>query len=104
MALNIFEEISQTEETMRAAKAEAEAIAARLLAKTEEEGKELLAKAKRDAEEEVAAMLAEAERKSERAASELASSTENKRAVTRAGVKKRLDKAVDYIVGRIVNG
>ncbi|MDD6189843.1 MAG: hypothetical protein PUB32_09785 [Clostridiales bacterium] len=104
MSLDIFGDINRTEEAMRAAKAEAAAIARKMLANAEAEGLELIAKAEKEAEAEVEKMLADADRTGERAASELASSTENKRAVTRTGVEKRLDKAVDYIVGRIVNG
>ena len=104
MSLDIFGEIKRTEEAVRSAKAEAAALAKRMFAKAEEDGLELVAKAEKDAEAEVEKMLADAERAGEGAASEMASSTENKRAVTRAGVEKRLDKAVDYIVGRIVNG
>ena len=104
MSADVFSEIRETEETARMAKTEAAALARKLLANAEEEGKALLTKAEQEAEAEVANMLAEAEKTGARIASEAASSTENKRAVTRAGVEKRLDKAVDYIVGRVVNG
>ena len=104
MATDVFSDIRETEETMRKAKAEAAALAKKLLAGAEEEGKALLAKAEKDAEAEVAQLMEEAEKTGDRIASDTASATENKRAVTKAGVEKRLDKAVDYIVGRVVNG
>ena len=104
MATDIFSELRDTEESMRKAKADAAALAKKLLAGAEEEGRALLAKAEKDAGQEVAQMLEEAEKEGDRIASDTASSTENKRAVTKAGVEKRLDQAVDYIVGRVVNG
>lgn len=104
MSLDIFGTIGRTEEEMRAAKAEAASLAKKMLAKAEEDGKGFVARAESEAEAEVEKMLAEAERTGQRAASDTASSTENKRAVTKTGVERRMDKAVDYIVGRIVNG
>lgn len=104
MTQNIFEEIKQAEESVRMAKAEASALAKKKLAKAENEAAELILKAEQDGENETARMLAEAEKNGERIASEIASSTENKRAVTKAGVEKRLEKAAQYIVERIVNG
>lgn len=104
MSVDIFGTIGRMEEEMRAAKAEAAALARKMLAGAEEEGKGFVARAEKEAEAEVAKMLADAERAAMRAASDTASSTENKRAVTKTGVERRMDKAVDYIVGRIVNG
>lgn len=104
MSLDVFDGINQTEDAMRKARADAAALARRAEAQAEAEGKQMLEKAEKDAEAEVEKMLAEAEREGEKAASDTASSTENKRAVTKTGVEKRLNKAVDYIVERIVNG
>ena len=104
MATDVFSDIRETEESVRKAKTEAAALAKKLLAEAEEEGRALLAKAEKDAEAEVAQMMEDAEKTGDRIASETASSTENKRAVTKAGVEKRLDQAADYIVGRVVNG
>ncbi len=104
MSLDIFKDINEAEETARKAKNEAAALSKRELTQAENDGMALIEKAEREAEEEVSKMLAEAKKAGEKIAFEAAGSTENKRAVTKAGVEKRLDQAVDYIVGRIVNG
>lgn len=104
MSLDIFKDINEAEETARKAKNEATALSKRELTQAESDGMALIEKAEREAEEEVSKMLADAKKAGEKIAFEAAGSTENKRAVTKAGVEKRLDQAVDYIVGRIVNG
>jgi V/A-type H+-transporting ATPase subunit G/H len=102
--LDALTTISEAEETARKDKAAAIQEARKMVADAEKAAQAALEDARRQGEEEAAAMMKKAEELASKETEALARTTENKKAVARAGVEKRLDQAADYIVGRIVNG
>ena len=81
----------------------AQAEAKRLVAQAQEDGEASVRAAAKKADDEIAELTRTAEEKAKADASELAQSNENKKAAMRVKAEKRLDKAAELIVERIVN-
>ena len=104
MSMEAMESLCRAEEAAQERKAKAIAEAKRAVAKAEEEGRAALEQlagkvaAELKARSEIAHAKAEAEVKA------IIEETQNEKNALRAEAERRLDKAAEYIVERIVNG
>ena len=103
MSLEAILAITKAEDKTRQLRNDAQAEAKRLIAQAQEDGEASVLAAAKKADEEIAELMRKAEEKAKADASELAQSNENKKAAMRVKAEKRLDKAAELIVERIVN-
>ena len=104
MYLESIVSVSETENRMRQKKADAAAAAKKRVAETKAAGEAMVADALKKAEAELLQLQHSADEAAKTEARALADSNETKKAVMRARAENRMDKAVELIVERIVNG
>jgi vacuolar-type H+-ATPase subunit H len=104
MPIEVINEIYEAEEKAKAAKAEALALSKRLIAEAEESGKQAVISAKKKAEDEIRELWHKAGDKAKDEALELSRNTENRKATMNVKADSRLNKAVGFVIERIVNG
>ena len=104
MYIDSIVSVSETEERMRRAKAEAVAAGKKRVAESRAAGESMLAEAIKKAEAEIVEMGHAADADAMASARSLADSGETKKAVMRARAEKRMPEAVALIVERIVKG
>ena len=104
MYLESIVTVSETENRMRQMKADAALAAKKQAAEAKADGEAMVADAVKKAEAEILQLQRSADDAAMVAARALADSNENKKAVMRAAAEARMDKAVELIVERIVNG
>jgi len=104
MYLESIVAVSETENRMRQMKADAAVSAKKRVAETKAEGEAMVADALKKAEAELVQLQHSADETAKTEAKSLADSNETKKAVMRARAENRMDKAVELIVERIVNG
>lgn len=104
MYLESIVSVSNAEEQMRQQKADAAAAAKKRVADAKAAGETLIVEAEKKAELELAELRTQADAQANDVAKSLAESNETKKAVMRARAENRMDKAVELIVERIVNG
>lgn len=104
MYLESIVSVSNAEEQMRQQKADASAAAKKRVADAKTAGEALIVEAGKKAELELAELRTQADAQASDVARSLAESNETKKAVMRARAENRMDKAVELIVERIVNG
>lgn len=104
MSLEAIKKITDTEQTYKQMKQEAQAAAQKLVCDAERDGKNRLEKARLQAESEARTLLGEAEAEAASRAAAMMKEAEAQCDRLRAEAEKRLDKVVDLIVERIVTG
>ena len=104
MYLESIVAVSETENRMRQMKADAAVSAKKRVAETRAAGEAMVADAVKQAEAELTRLRHSADEAAKTEARALADSNETKKAVMRARAESRMDKAVELIVERIVNG
>lgn len=104
MYLESIVSVSETENRMRQKKADAAAAAKKRVAETKAAGEVMVADALKKAEAELVQLRHSADEAAKTEARALADNNETKKAVMRARAENRMDKAVELIVERIVNG
>ncbi len=104
MYLESIVSVSETETRMRQMKADAAVAAKKRVAEAKSAGEAMVAQAVKQAEAELLQLQHSADETAKDAARVLADSNETKKAVMRARAENRMDKAVELIVERIVNG
>lgn len=104
MAIEAIDAVMDAENKARTAKAEAAALSKKLVAEAEERGADAIENAKKKAAEEIADLMRKAGDKAKNEALELARSTENRKAAMSVRAAGRTNKAVSFVIERIVNG
>jgi V/A-type H+/Na+-transporting ATPase subunit G/H len=104
MSLESIKKITDTEQTYKEKKQEAQAVAQKLVCDAERDGKNRLEKARLQAESEARTLLGEAEEEAAVRAAAMMKDAEIQCDRLRDEAEKRLDKAAELIVERIVTG
>lgn len=104
MPFEAMESLTAAEEQVRKMRADAAVGAKQRIAEAKENGEKTVAEAVRKAQSEIAEMKRLAEEKAKSDALALAESNENRKAAMKAKAESHADKAVEFIVERIVNG
>ena len=102
MTMEAIQKVTEIENKGRAEKADAESRVKQALSEAEREGASQLQKARKEAADRGKEMLRQAEARAAVAAAEIAKDAEGESARLRAEAKDRLDKAAEFIVGRVV--
>lgn len=102
MSLEAIEKVTEVENRMRERKTAAEAEARQLVADAEREGLANMEKVRADAAESGRALLKQAEERAARQAAEIQSAAEAECTALREEAEKNLEKAAEFIVGRVV--
>ena len=103
MSLEAMQILAQAEEKVRLMKAESAAAAKKRIADAKLAGEAMLADAVKNAERELDELSREANDEAKRSAQELAARNEAGKAGMKATAESNMDKAVAFIVERIVN-
>lgn len=104
MSLEALDTIALAEEKARQIRAAADTEANKILCQAEEEVTVMIAAAEGKAEDEIRELMRKADEKAKEDAAVLASTTRNRQAAMRAHAEQRMEKVVQGIVERIVNG
>ena len=102
MSLDTIRIITEAEQAAQRSRDEAAAQCASALKEARQAGADLIEDARKRAAEEADRLKAKAEEEGKAAAVELAEKTKNQKAVILASSEARMEEAVSYIVGRIV--
>ena len=102
MSLDTIRIITEAEQAAQKSKDEAAAQCASLLREARQAGADLIEEARKRAAEEAGRLKAQAEEEGKAAAIELAEKTKNQKAVILASSEVRMEEAVSYIMGRIM--
>ena len=103
MSLEAMQILAQAEEKVRLMKAESAAAAKKRIADAKLAGEAMLAEAVKNADGELDRLSEEANNKARQSAHELAAKNEAGKTAMRAAAHANMDKAVAFIVERIVN-
>lgn len=104
MSIDAIKKISETEESMKLLKSQAEADAKKARDEAEIAGQAAVLQSALLGNKEVSELIKNAEETAQKQAQELESSSENKKAAMTAHAEANLDKAASYIIERIVKG
>ena len=102
MSLDTIRIITEAEQAAQKSRDEAAAQCASALREARQAGADLIEEARKRAGEEANRLKAQAEEEGKAAAIELAEKTKNQKAVILASSEVRMEKAVSYIMGRIM--
>lgn len=103
MPIEVINEIFEAEEKAKKAKTEATALSKRLISEAEESGRQAVENARKKAEDEIRELWHKAGDKAKEEAQALARNTENRKATMSVKADSRLNKAVNFVIERIVN-
>ncbi len=104
MPLEAIKQVSDAEDKAAAIRKDAYDQSKRLLAQAERDGRAMLEEARLQAEAEAARLLLEAEGPAKKQGEELLAAAQREGALLRAKAEGRMEKAVQLITERIVNG
>ena len=104
MSIDAIKKISETEESMKTLKSQAETDAKRAGDEAEAAGQAAVLQSIELGNKEVSELIKNAEEKAYKLAQEMESNSENKKAAMTARAEANLDKAAAYIIERIVKG
>jgi vacuolar-type H+-ATPase subunit H len=104
LLMDIFGTISSAENKAAAILQNAAREAAEILDRAARDGEAAVAAAKANANAEAAELIASARAASAVSAEDLARTTENRKAILRSRVEKKIPEAVSFIVDSVVNG
>jgi vacuolar-type H+-ATPase subunit H len=102
MSLEAIKMVTQSESLSQERKAAAEAEARQLVAAAERDGIALAQRIRTEAAEKGKAMLEQAEERAANQAAAIAKDADADAAALQAAAEKRLEEAVEFIVGRVV--
>jgi vacuolar-type H+-ATPase subunit H len=102
MSFEAIKQVTDTEQTLRERKVEAQAEAKRITAEAERAGRELLEQAKTSAEAQAKKLLAEAEARADGSNRKVLADNAAACEALKQGARTRLDRAADLIVGWVV--
>ncbi len=104
MSLEAMQLLAQAEEKVKQMKTESAAAAKKRIADTRQAGEAMLAEAVKKADRELDELSEKANQQAKDSAHELASRNEASKSAMRATAETNMDKAVSFIVERIVKG